>query len=127
MFLNILFYELQNAKDIIIKNHINYIFVRLLKAKNRERKMPPCIEEIEYIESLKPISIPVYYFNGQFNIIKIESYTTFKDIKKNLMDKLEFISQKEIFYSLYEICYKTTGTEERFLDDNEIISDILNI
>ena len=125
--LNFLFYELQNTKDIIIKNHINYIFVRLLKAKNRERKMPPCIEEIEYIESLKPISIPVYYFNGQFNIIKIESYTTFKDIKKNLMDKLEFISQKEIFYSLYEICYKTTGTEERFLDDNEIICDVLSI
>ena len=43
------------------------------------------------------------------------------------MDKLEFISQKEIFYSLYEICYKTTGTEKRFLDDNEIISDILSI
>ena len=43
------------------------------------------------------------------------------------MDKLEFISQKEIFYSLYEICYKTTGTEERFLDDNEIICDVLSI
>ena len=43
------------------------------------------------------------------------------------MDKLEFISQKEIFYLFYEICYKTTGTEKRFLDDNEIISDILSI
>ena len=37
MFLNILFYELQNAKDIIIKNNINYIFVRLLKAKKRKK------------------------------------------------------------------------------------------
>ena len=126
--LNFLFFELQNTKDKVIKNHINYIFVRLLKAKKRERKMIPCMEEIEYIESLKSIQIPVYFFNGKVNIIKIESYTTLdRDIKKILLDKLDFINNKSIFYSLYEICYKLTGTEERFLDDNEIICDVLSI
>ena len=125
--LNFLFFELQNNQNEQIKNHINYIFVRMVKARNRERKMVPCSEEIEYIESLKQIHIPIYYFNGKHTIIKIESYTTFKDIKKMIMNKLDFNTQRAIFYSIYEICYKTSGTEERFLDDNEIICDVLSI
>ena len=43
------------------------------------------------------------------------------------MNKLDFNTQRAIFYSIYEICYKTSGTEERFLDDNEIICDVLSI
>ena len=127
LILNFLFFELQSTQDEQIKNHINYIFTRMVKGKKRERKMAPCSEEIEYIENLKQIQIPIYYFNGKHIIIKIESYTTFKDIKKIIMDKLDFSSQRAIFYSIYEICYKTSGTEERFLDDNEIICDVLSI
>ncbi len=43
------------------------------------------------------------------------------------MDKLDFNKQRAIFYSIYEICYKNNGTEERFLDDNEIVCDVLSI
>ena len=89
--------------------------------------MVPCTEEIEYIENLKSIQIPIYYFNGKHTIIKIESYTTFKDVKAIIMDKLDFNRQRAIFYSIYEICYKSNGTEERFLDDNEIICDVLSL
>ena len=125
--LNFLFFEFQSTIDNQIKNHINYIFIRMVKFKTRERKMVPCSEEIDYIESLKPIQIPVYYFNGKHTIIKIESYTTFKEIKLIIMGKLEFQIDRAIFYSIYEICYKNSGTEERFLDDNEIIADVLSI
>ena len=127
LILNFLFFELQSTQDERIKNHINYVFVRMVTGKKRERKMVPCSEEIEYVESLKQIHIPIYYFNGKHSIIKIESYTTFRDIKKIIMDKLDFNSQRAIFYSIYEICYKASGTEERFLDDNEIICDVLSI
>ena len=125
--LNFLFFEIQETNDEQIRIYINYIFVRIAKGKNRERKMVPCIEEIEYIENLKSIQIPIYYFNGKHTIIKIESYTTFKDVKAIIMDKLDFNKQRAIFYSIYEICYKSNGTEERFLDDNEIICDVLSL
>ena len=125
--LNFLFFEIQETDDEQIRMHINYIFVRMFKAKKRERKMVPCTEEIEYIENLKSIQIPIYYFNGKHTIIKIESYTTFKDVKAIIMDKLDFNRQRAIFYSIYEICYKSNGTEERFLDDNEIICDVLSL
>ena len=125
--LNYLFFEFQKETNKPIRNHINYIFTRLVNAKQRERKMVPCVEEMEYIESLKPIQIPIYYFNGKHNIIKIESYTTFKEVKNIIMNKLSFNNQHSIFYSIYEICYKPYGTEERFLDDNEIICDVLSI
>ena len=125
--LNFLFFEIQETDDEQIRMHINYIFVRMFKAKKRERKMVPCTEEIEYIENLKSIQIPIYYFNGKHTIIKIESYTTFKDVKTIIMDKLDFNRQRAIFYSIYEICYKSNGTEERFLDDNEIICDVLSL
>ena len=125
--LNFLFFEIQETNDEEIRIYINYIFVRMVKAKKRERKMVPCTEEIEYIESLKSIQIPIYYFNGNHTIIKIESYTTFKDVKAIIMDKLDFNKQRAIFYSIYEICYKSNGTEERFLDDNEIICDVLSL
>ena len=125
--LNFLFFEIQETDDEQIRIHINYIFVRMFKAKKRERKMVPCTEEIEYIENLKSIQIPIYYFNGKHTIIKIESYTTFKDVKAIIMDKLDFNRQRAIFYSIYEICYKSNGTEERFLDDNEIICDVLSL
>ena len=125
--LNFLFFEIQETNDEQIRIHINYIFVRMFQGKKRERKMAPCTEEIEYIENLKSIQIPIYYFNGRHTILKIESYTTFKDIKTIIMDKLDFNKQRAIFYSIYEICYKNNGTEERFLDDNEIICDVLSI
>ena len=125
--LNFLFFEIQETNDEEIRIYINYIFVRMVKAKKRERKMVPCTEEIEYIENLKSIQIPIYYFNGKHTIIKIESYTTFKDVKAIIMDKLDFNRQRAIFYSIYEICYKSNGTEERFLDDNEIICDVLSL
>ena len=106
----------------------------MFQGNKRERKMVQCTEEIEYIENLKSIQIPIYYFNGKHTIIKIESYTTFKDVKAIIMDKLDFNRQRAIFYSIraifysiYEICYKNNGTEERFLDDNEIICDVLSI
>ena len=127
LILKFLFFEYKENPDNLIKNHANYTFVRMVKTKNRERKMPPFSEEIEYIENLRPMQIPIYYFNGKHIMVKIESYTTFKEIKSIIMDKLDFSNQRAIYYSIYEICYKTSGTEERYLDDNEIIADVLSM
>lgn len=127
LILNFLFFELNNTKDEPIQKHINYIFVHMVKSEKNERKNMPCTEELEYIEVLKSIPIPIYFFNGKQTIFKVEPYTTFKEVKSQIMNMLEFNMQRAIFYSIYEICYKKDGTEERFIDDNEIIGDVLSL
>ena len=127
LILNFLFFELKNAKDEPVQKHINYIFVHMVRTEKNERNNMPCTEELEYIECLKSIPIPIYFFNGKQVIVKIEPYTTFKEIKLNIMNMLDFSTQRAIFYSIYEICYKSDGTEERFIDDDEIIGDVLSL
>ena len=38
LILNFLFFEMQNAKDSQIINHIKYIFVRMIKTKEKESR-----------------------------------------------------------------------------------------
>ena len=127
LILNFLFFELQNNDDNSIINHAKYIFVRMLKTKASGRKNVPCLEEMEYIEYLKPIPIPIYFFSGTQTNVKIESYTTIRDLKTMMMNILDFNPQKAIYYSVYEVCSKKSVTEERFLDDDEKVCDVISL
>ena len=113
LILNYLFFQMQNNTDLNIINHAKFIFVRMIKTKENERKNVPCKEELQFIESLKSILIPIYFFGGKSTIIKIESYNTINDLKNKLMEHLEFNKNKSIYYSIYEICSKLNETEER--------------
>ena len=125
--LNYLFFELQNKRDDQITNHINYIFVRMIKMKPKERHHVPSEEELDCIEKLVSIDLPVKFFTGNQTNVKVESYTTIRDLKCELMNKLDFNIQRAIYYSIYEICEKQSGTEERFIDDAEKVCDILSV
>ena len=125
--LNFLFFAMQNEKDAQIINHIKYIFVRMIRIKGKERHHIPSEEELNSIEKLVPIELPVKFFTGTQTVIKVESYTTIKDLKIELMNKLDFNIQRAIYYSMYEICEKKSGTEERFIDDAEKVCDILAV
>lgn len=129
LILNFLFFKLKDEKklDEQLQKHINYIFVHLVKTANHERTNMPCMEELEYIERLKSIPIPIYFFSGKQTLFKVEPYTTFKEIKANIMGMLDFNKQRAMFYSIYEICFTLDGTEERFIDDNEIVGDVLSL
>ena len=127
LILNYLFFELQNTKDNQIINHIKYIFVRMIKTKEKERHHVPSDEELACIEKLIPIDLPVKFFTGNQTLIKVESYTTIRDLKIQLMNKLDFNIQRAVYYSIYEICEKKSGTEERFIDDSEKVCDILSV
>ena len=127
LILNYLFFEMQNTKDNQIINHIKYIFVRMVRNKGKERHHVPCEEELGCIEKLVPIDLPVKFFTGNQTNIKIESYTTIRDLKIELMNKLDFNIQRALYYSIYEICEKKSGTEERFIDDSEKVCDILSV
>ena len=125
--LNYLFFEMQNEKESQIINHIKYIFVRMIRIKGKERHHVPSEEELNSIEKLIPIELPVKFFTGNQTIIKVESYTTIRELKIELMNKLDFNIQRAIYYSIYEICEKKSGTEERFIDDGEKVCDILSV
>ncbi len=127
LILNYLFFEMQNTKDNQIINHIKYIFVRMIKTKDKERHHVPSDEELSCIEKLVPIELPVKFFTGNQTLIKVESYTTIRDLKIQLMNKLDFNIQRAVYYSIYEICEKKSGTEERFIDDSEKVCDILSV
>jgi len=118
---------MQEEKEATIINHIRYIFVRMIRIKGKERHHIPSEEELNSIEKLVPIELPVKFFTGTQTVIKVESYTTIKDLKIELMNKLDFNIQRAIYYSMYEICEKKSGTEERFIDDAEKVCDILAV
>ena len=114
--LNFLFLSMQNEKEAQIINHIKYIFVRMIRIKGKERHHILSEEELNSIEKLLPIELPVKFFTGTQTVIKVESYTTIKELKIELMNKLDFNIQRAIYYSMYEICEKKSGTEERFIE-----------
>ena len=127
LILNFLFFEMKNNKDPQILNHVKYIFVRMIKMKNRARRHVPSEEELECIEKLLPIDLPVKFFTGHQTMIKIESYTTIRELKMELMKRLDFNIQRAVYYAIYEICEKNSGTEERFIDDSDRVCDILSV
>ena len=127
LILNFLFFEMQNTKDQQIINHIKFIFVRMIKMNGKERHHVPSEEELDCIEKLIPIDLPVKFFTGNQTNVKVESYTTIRDLKCELMNRLDFNIQRAIYYSIYEICEKKSGTEERFIDDGEKVCDILSV
>jgi hypothetical protein len=99
----------------------------MVKTKDKERHHVPSDEELACIEKLIPIDLPVKYFTGNQTLIKVESYTSIRDLKIQLMNKLDFNIQRAVYYSIYEICEKKSGTEERFIDDSEKVCDILSV
>ena len=125
--LKFLYNEMQETKNILVLNHIKYIFARMVKTKEHERKNVPCREELEFIEFLRPIPIIIHLFDGTKININVESYTSIKDVKEKVINNLFLDIQNSMNYCLYEICTKSNGTEERFLDDSERICDIISV
>lgn len=125
--LKFLYNEMKDNQNVLVLNHIKYIFARMLKTKEFERKNVPCREELEFIEYLRPIPIIVHLFDGTKININVESYTSIKEVKERVINDLFLDSQNSMNYCLYEICTKRSGTEERFIDDSERVCDIISV
>ena len=125
--LKYLYEEMRDNKNNLVLSHIKYIFQRMIKTKEHERKNVPCKEELEFIEFLRPIPIVVHLFDGSKISVNVESYTSIKEVKEKVINNLFLDDQNSMNYCLYEICIKTTGTEERFLDDSERVCDIISV
>lgn len=125
--LNWLMYEIKNNLDSEIVKRANYIFIRLYRVFEMRRKQIPTEEEIAHIENMKPIMFPIYFFSNTHTLVPTESYTTVKELKQGIMNKLELLVSKVPYYSLYEVCNKETITEERFLEDFDRIVDVISV
>jgi len=125
--INYLISEIKNGQDKIIVEHANYVLVRLYKTYELKRKNIPSEDEILHIEKMKPLIVPIYFFQNSVINGEIESYTTVKELKTFVMKKINFNPNKIPYFSLYEICKTKDKVEERFLEDNERVSDILSL
>lgn len=107
--------------------HANYVLMRLHKTfTNGKRRVLPSESEITYIEQMKPIPVTVNFFSGEKVDTLIESYTTVRELKNIVTKKNRFLPHRSANFSLYEICDSSDKTQERFLEENQRVSDVLS-
>lgn len=82
-------------------------------------------EEIKYTEEMKPMQIKLYFFSGTYTSIPYESYTSLDEIKHSFMKKLKLKVSRIPYYALCEILEKNDSTEERLLEEEEKVVDML--
>jgi len=101
--LNYLLYEIKHNSDQNIVRRSNYIFIRLVKVFGKKRRNIPSNNEITHLENMKTLMVPIYFFSESFVYLQVESYSTIKDIRTNLMKKMKFSQNKIQYFSLCEV------------------------
>lgn len=71
--------------------------------------------------------VPIYFLTGNHTYVPIESYSTALDVKHALLNKLQFNKFKQDFIYLYEICENKDQIEERFVENDEKIADLISM
>lgn len=76
---------------------------------------------------MKQMPVIVHFFSGSNASVTIENYTTIRNLKAAVMNKIQFNVSKIPYYGIYEVCNCKDRSEERFLDDDDRVVDILSI
>lgn len=82
-------------------------------------------EEIKYTEEMKPMQIKIYFFSGTYTSIPYECYTTLDEIKHSIMMKLRLKVSRIPYFAFCEILEKKESTEERILEEEQKVIDVL--
>lgn len=117
--------EIKENPDQDVVRRCNYIIVNLYNTYNSRRKFIMSPEEIKYTEEMKPLQMKIYFFSGTYTTIPYESYTTLEDVKYSLMNKLKLKIARIPYYGLCEILDKYDSIEERILDEEEKLVDVI--
>ena len=110
-----------------LQKRANYIAIRLSKTFESRRKLFPSTLEIKHVEEMKPIIVEINFFSGAATTCKVESYTTIRELKTQVMTKLNLNISRIPFFSIFEMCYKSDCIEERYLNEFDKVCDILSI
>ena len=113
--------------DEDLQKRANYIAIRLNKTFESRRKLSPSELEIKHVEEMKPIMIEMNFFSGAATTCQVESYTTIRELKTQVMTKLNLNISRIPFYSIFEMCYKSDAIEERYINEFDKVCDILSI
>ena len=110
-----------------LQKRANYIAIRLSKTFESRRKLFPSTLEIKHVEEMKPIIVEINFFSGAATTCKVESYTTIRELKTQVMTKLNLNISRIPFFSIFERCFKSDCIEERYLNEFDKVCDILSI
>ena len=113
--------------DEDLQKRANYIAIRLSKTFESRRKLSPSDLEIKHVEQMKPIVLEMNFFSGAATTCQVESYTTIRELKTQVMDKLKLNISRIPYFSIFEMCYKTNCIEERYINEFDKVCDILSI
>lgn len=126
--LNHLFYASKmDESNPDVLERCKYAYSRLYNISLVNRTEIPSKKEMMFVEKMKPLMLPIYLFSGDCIFIDFESYSTIKQVKESFMERLGFYPSRYNFYGLYEICTINNQSEERFLDESKLLSDVLSI
>ncbi|EAR90393.2 unconventional myosin heavy chain (macronuclear) [Tetrahymena thermophila SB210] len=103
-----------------------YCFQRIYKSEQIQRGCIPTDTEIVMIENKKQILIRVYLLNEIPITVGVESYTSVKMLKQELLQKIG-ITQRHEYYGLMEVRnnIKKKRKETRFIDESERVMDVI--
>ena len=119
--------DIVKTGDEDLQKRANYIAIRLSKTFESKRKLSPSDLEIKHVEEMKPIIIEMNFFSGAATTCKVESYTTIRELKTQIMSKLNLNISRIHFFSIFEMCYKTNCIEERYINEFDKVCDILSV
>jgi len=126
--LNFLFvYSKLHDTNPKIAQRCEYAYSRLYNTSLIKRVEIPSKREMKFIEKMKPITLPIYLFSDDYLYLNFESYTSIKQVKENMLEKLGINPMRFSHYGFYEVCEKEDCFEERFLDDSKLLSDVLSV
>ena len=119
--------DIVKTADENMAKRANYIAIRLSKTFDSRRKLSPSDLEIKHVEEMKPIVIQMNFFSGAATSCQVESYTTIRELKTQVMSKLSLNISRIPYFSIFEMCYKSNCIEERYLNEFDKVCDILTI
>jgi hypothetical protein len=127
--LNHLFY-LSKVNDgntnIEILRRIEYTYSHLFHISSLMRFEIPSTIEMKYIEKMRPITIPIYLFSGDFFFISFETYDSVREVKQAIIEKLVINPKRMGYYGIYEVATYKDKKEERFLEGSKNMADVLS-
>ena len=74
---------------------------------------------------MKPMYLRIYFFSGTYTSVPYECYTTLNEIKYFMMMKLKLKVGRSPYYGLCEILDKPESTEERIIDEEDKVVDMM--
>lgn len=118
---------------IVIKNESQEIAQRATYSASRleeiysngTRLVLPSETEIMHLEAMKPLPISVYFKNGSCITMLVESYSNANAVKRKLLKQLNITIPKMVYFGLYEFVQGEGYFEERYIEEQELIMDII--